>query len=90
MYTDVLRSKEDTPTDGRPDGQRVQPVPARRARELVVAPGAETAIQKHWTSLELVRDINSTTSRSSNVVIIRRLPSGDILVAFQGVSEKQK
>ena len=90
MYTDVLRSKGDTPTAGRPNGQRVQSIPARRARELVVAPGAETATQKHRTSLELVRDINSATNESGDVVAARRLPSGDILVAFQGVFKKQK
>ena len=89
-YADVLRSKGDTPTTGRPDSQRVQPVPARRARELVVAPGTETATQKHRTSLELVRDINSATNGSGDVIAARRLPSGDVLVAFQSVLEKQK
>ena len=90
MYADAVRSKGDTPTAGRPDGQRVQLIPARRARELVVAPGAEIATQKHWTSLELVRDINSATNKSGNIVAARRLPSSNILVAFHGVSKKQK
>src|SRR6266536_3515380 len=88
-YADVLRNKC-SPLAGKPDGQRVQAVPARRARELVVAPGAETATQKHRTSLELVRDINRATDGSGDVIAARRLPSGDVLVAFQGPPEKQK
>lgn len=48
-YADALRSKGGLPSNGLAGGggSRVQPVPARRARELVVAPGAETATQKH-------------------------------------------
>ena len=67
-----------------------QPVPARYARELVVAPGAKSATQKQRTSLELVRDINTATNGSGDVIAARCLPSGDVLVAFQGVEEKQK
>ena len=89
-YADALRSKGSPLAGGKPDGQRVQAVPARRARELVVAPGTETATQKHRTSLELVRDINSATDGSGDAVAARRLPSGDVLVAFQGALEKQK
>jgi hypothetical protein len=89
-YADALRSKGSPMARGWPEGQRVQPVPARRARELVVAPGAESATQKQRTSLELVRDINTATSGSGDVIAARRLPSGDVLVAFQGVPEKQK
>lgn len=89
-YADALRSKGVLPSGGRVSGGRIQPVPARRARELVVAPGTETATQKHRTSLELVRDINAATNGSGDAVAARRLPSGDVLVAFQGASEKQK
>jgi hypothetical protein len=89
-YADALRSKGSPLAGGKPDGQRVQAVPARRARELVVAPGTETATQKHRTSLELVRDINTVTDGSGDAVAARRLPSGDVLVAFQGALEKQK
>ena len=89
-YADALRSKGSAPAGGRPDGQRIQPVPARRARELVVAPGTETTTQKQRTSLELVRDINAATHGSGDAIAARRLPSGDVLVAFQGVLEKQK
>jgi hypothetical protein len=82
-YADALRSKGSAPVGGRSDGQRVQPVPARRhARELVVAPGTETAAQKQRTSLELVRDINAATDGSGDAIAARRLPSGDVLVAF--------
>ena len=55
-----------------------------------MAPGAKTATQKHQTSLELVRDINSATDGSGDAIAARRLPSGDVLVAFQGTPEKQK
>jgi hypothetical protein len=90
-YADALRSKGGLSTDRLAGGgSRVQPVPARRARELVVAPGAETATQKDRTSLELVRDINTATDDSGDAVAARRLPSGDVLVAFQSASEKQK
>ena len=88
-YADALRSKGSAPVGGRSD-QRVLPVPARRARELVVAPGTETTAQKQRTSLELVRDINAATDGSGDAIAARRLPSGDVLVAFQGVLEKQK
>jgi len=73
---------------GRSKGQRVYLVLARRARELVVAPGAESATQKQRTSLELVKDINTTTNGSGDVIIARCFLSGDILMAFQGVPEK--
>jgi len=75
---------------GRPDGQHVHPVPARRVRELVVAPGAESATQKQRTSLELVRDINTATNGSGDVITARHLLSRDVLITFQGVPEKQK
>jgi len=67
---------------GRPDDQRVYLVPARRARELVVALGAESATQKQKTSLELVRDINTATNSSGDAITARHFLSGDILVAF--------
>ena len=73
---------------GRSKGQRVYLVLARRARELVVAPGAESATQKQRTSLELVRDINTVTNGSGDAIVARCLLSGDILMAFQGVPEK--
>ena len=74
----------------KPDSQCVQAVPARRARELVIAPRTETMTQKYQTSLELVRDINSATEGSGDVVAARQLSSGDILVIFQGTLEKQR
>lgn len=89
-YADALRSKGSPLTAGRTDAQRVQAVPARRARELVIAPGTETPTQRHRTSLELVRDINAAIEGSGDVVAARCLPSGDVLVAFQGTIEKQK
>jgi hypothetical protein len=89
-YADALRSKGSPFGIGQVNNGRVQPVPARRARELVVAPGAETTTQKHRTSLELVRDINAATNGSGDAVAARRLPSGDVLIAFQSTLEKQK
>ena len=56
----------------------------------MIAPGSKTSSQKQRTSLELVRDINATTDGSGDAIAARRLPSGDVLVAFQGVPEKQK
>jgi hypothetical protein len=89
-YADALRSKGSPLASGRPNSQRIQAIPSRRARELVVAPRTETPTQKHRTSLELVRDINTATNESGDIVAARRLPSGDVLVAFQGGLEKQK
>ena len=81
-YIDALRSKGSPIARGRPDGQHVYPVPARRARELVVAPGAESATQKQRTSLELVRDINTATNGSGDTITARYFLSGDVLMAF--------
>jgi len=67
---------------GRPNGQYIYPVSARRARELVVAPGAESATQKQRTSLELVKDINTIINGSGDTIIARYLLSEDILIAF--------
>jgi hypothetical protein len=57
---------------------------------VVIAPGSETSSQKQRTSLELVRDINTAIEGSGDAIAARRLPSGDVLVAFQGSLEKQK
>jgi len=75
---------------GKPNGQHIYPVPIRHARELVIAPEAELATQKQRTSLELVRDINTATNGSGDVIVAKRLLSGDVLVVFQEVPEKQK
>jgi len=74
----------------KPDNQHIQAIPVHQARELIVVPGTETATQKHRISLELVRDINTITNKSSDMIIARRLPSGDILVTFQDILKKQK
>jgi len=77
-------------TRGRPDGQCIHPVSVRHTRELVIAPGAESATQKQRTSLELVRDINTIINGSGDTIIARRYLSGDVLMVFQEVPEKQK
>jgi len=74
----------------RPNDQYIYLVFARHTRELVIAPGAESATQKQRTSLELVRDINTITNSSRDTIITRYLLSRDILIVFQGVPEKQK
>jgi len=77
-------------TRDRPNSQCIYLVPAKYARELVIAPGAELATQKQRTSLELVRDINTITNSSGNVIIARYLLSRDILMVFQRIPKKQK
>jgi hypothetical protein len=53
-YADMLRK----PAAG-PPAPREMPVPARRSRELVIAPGEENPPQKQRTGQELVRDLNA-------------------------------
>ena len=65
------------------------PVPARRSRELVVAPGAESSSQKQRTGPELIRDINSELQCEA-VVAARRLPSGDTLITFENDDSKKR
>ena len=77
-------------TRGRPDDQRVYPVPAKHIKELVIVLGTELVTQKQRTSLKLVRDINTATNDSEDTIITRYFVNRDILVVFQGVPKKQK
>jgi hypothetical protein len=65
------------------------PILARRLRELVVAPGAESSSQKQRTGPELIRDINSELQCEA-VVAARRLPSGDTLITFENDDSKKR
>jgi hypothetical protein len=85
LYADVLRNSG----TANPQTEREMPVPARRSREVVVAPGDEDTTQKQRTGPELVRDIN-TKIQCESVVAARRLPSGDTLVTFEGEEAKKK
>ena len=67
-----------------PGPDRVKPVPARRSRELIIAPGNETAAQRQRIGKELVQEMNSALGKE-DVVVARRLPSGDVLTIFQGL-----
>jgi hypothetical protein len=78
-YADALRKgapAAKAPVD------RVAPVPARRAREIIIAPGNEDPTQRRRSGLEIIRDIN-TELKDRSVVAARRLPSGDIMVTFK-------
>ncbi len=68
---------------------RIRPVPARRARELIIASGNEETGKKQRTGRELVRDINTELDCEA-VVAARRLPSGDVLVTFDKEDDKTK
>jgi hypothetical protein len=83
-YADMLRR----PAQG-PQATKEMPVPARRSRELIVAPGAESPSQKQRTGPELVRDLNSKL-QCETIVAARRLPSGDTLITFDGDDSKKK
>lgn len=72
-----------------PQVQGEMPVPARRSRELVIAPGTETTAQKQRSGREIVRDVNKMIQCES-VVAARRLPSGDTLLTFEGEEAKKK
>jgi len=75
-------------TRSRPNSQCIYLVPARYVRELVIAPRAESATQKQRTSLELIKDINTTTNNNRDAIIARYLLSKNILMVFQEVPEK--
>lgn len=72
-----------------PQAQGEMPVPARRSRELVIAPGTETTAQKQRSGREIVRDVNEKIQCEA-VVAARRLPSGDTLLTFEGEEAKRK
>lgn len=65
------------------------PVPARRSREVTIAPGGENASQKSRSGRELVRDLNAQLE-GEPVIAARRLPSGDVLVTFATEESKKK
>ena len=77
-YADILRNN----TSPKTSTDRIAPVPARHAREIIIAPGNEEPQQKQRSGLDIVRDINAELQDRS-VVAARRLPSGDIMVTFE-------
>ncbi len=83
-YADALKANWATGAKGRD-----MPVPARRSREVVVAAGTEDIKQKQRSGAEIVRDINGRLTEEA-VVAARRLPSGDVLVTFEGPEAKEK
>ena len=89
-YAEVLRGKGAEAIRVGGAQERTLRVPARRARELVVAPGGESAAQRQRTSNEIVRDVNSALEEEGAVIAARRLPSGDVLITFQGEEGKKK
>ena len=77
-YADILRSS----AGPKVSVDRIAPVPARRAREVIIAPGNEEPRQKQRSGLDIVRDINIEL-KDQSVVAARRLPSGDVMVTFE-------
>jgi hypothetical protein len=77
-YADILRSS----AGPKVSVDRTAPVPARRAREVIIAPGNEEPRQKQRSGLDIVRDINIEL-KDQSVVAARRLPSGDVMVTFE-------
>jgi hypothetical protein len=69
--------------------ERVAPVPTRRVREIVIAPGNESLTQRQRSGREIVSDIN-TKLGGEGVVAARRLPSGEVLVTFENEDQKKK
>jgi hypothetical protein len=56
---------------------------------VIIAPGNESTTQRQRIGQQLVKELNKTIGES-DIVAIRRLLSGDILVTFQGEKEKTK
>jgi hypothetical protein len=68
---------------------RIVPVPARRAREVVISPGNESPVQKQRPGREIVLDIN-TRLGGEGVVAARRLLSEEVLVTFDSEDQKKR
>ena len=84
-YADILRNN----AGPKVSGDRIAPVPARRAREIIIAPGNEEPQQKQRSGLDIVRDINAELCDQS-VVAARRLPSGDVIVTFDNQQKRDQ
>ena len=78
-YADILRNNIKDP---KVSVDRTAPVPARRAREVIIAPGNEDVRQKQRSGFDIVRDINIEL-KDQSVIAARRLPSGDVMVTFE-------
>ena len=58
------------------------PVPAKRLREVTIAPGKKTVVQRQRSKQEIVRDINASIECEA-AIAARRLQSGDTLLTFE-------
>ena len=85
-YADVLRQGAAPKI---PTSTRLAPVPARHSRELMVSLGEETPPQRLRTGASLVSEIN-TALKQNHVVAARRLPSGDITIAFLEADRREE
>jgi hypothetical protein len=56
---------------------------------VIIAPGNESTTQRQRIGQQLVKELNETIGES-DIVVIRQLLSGDILITFQGEKEKTK
>ena len=65
------------------------PVPARRSREVTIAPGTETTAQRQRSGQEIVRDINASIECEA-AIAARRLQSGDTLLTFETEEARKK
>ena len=68
---------------------REMPVPARRSREVTIAPGKETTVQRQRSGQEIVRDINASIECEA-AIAARRLQSGDTLLTFETEEARRK
>ena len=59
-----------------------KPVPTRHKREIVVARGNESNIQKIRTYKEIVEQLNGK-GMAGEVIAVRKLPSGDVVLAME-------
>jgi hypothetical protein len=84
-YADILRNN----AGPKVSVDRIAPVPALRAREIIIAPGNEEPQQKQRSGLDIVRDINAELCDQS-VVAARRLPSGDVIVTFDNQQKRDQ
>jgi predicted nucleic acid-binding Zn-ribbon protein len=72
------------------EADKVIAVPARRAREVVMALGAETEEQKARTNAQVVKDIQEIMKDDKSVVAARRLLTGKVVVTFSQLETKEK
>ena len=68
----------------------VPPVPARRAREVLISPGLETDPARNSSSAEIVQSVQKAAGGNGGILGARKLPSGAIALTFESTEAKKR